>query len=170
MTEITDPVRALALTVFGEASDQGYNGMQAVANTVVNRAKNPCWWGDDILSVCLAKDQYDCWLPGPDNTRMLDTPVNDPVYQQALLLAKMAVAGVLPDITAGADSYYAETIPEPEWAKAEGVTFTKQIGAQRFYITRRHEEPAAATVPAAPTPAVEIEAPIPIPLPSEPQE
>jgi spore germination cell wall hydrolase CwlJ-like protein len=165
-----DTARVVALTAVGEASNQGYNGMQGVINTVVNRARHPGWWGDTLRDVCLAKEQYDCWMAGPDRERMLAIPADDAVYQQALTLAKLAVSDVLPDITGGADSYYAVTIPAPAWASAEGTTFTVQIHQHRFYITRPHAAPApepqaASAPPAAPT---VIEAPIPIPIP--PQE
>lgn len=173
-----DTARVVALTAIGEASNQGYNGMQAVINSVVNRVKHPGWWGDTLRNVCLAKEQYDCWMAGPDRLRMLEIPADDVVYQQALTLARLAVAGTLPDITEGADSYYAVTIPAPSWASAPGTTFTVQIHEHRFFITRPHGAAAPApvvetladlSVPDAPSAAPEIiAAPIPIPMP--PQE
>ncbi len=154
-----DPVLVAALTAIGEASDQGLNGMQAVINSGQNRALDGGWWGDDLRGVFLDHEQYDCWMAGPDRDRILAMSRAEPVFQQALGLARLAVAGTLRDITNGADSYYAETIPAPNWVSAPETVFTVQIGAHRYYRTRPRspaliaaEEKAGGEAPPVPIP------------------
>lgn len=130
-----DAAHVAALTAVGEADSQGVNGMQGVLNTAQNRALHPSWWGEDLRSVCLDHDQYDCWMEGPDRDRILAMSPAEPVYREALMLARLAVAGTLPDITGGADSYYREGTPVPAWESAPDTVFTKQIGVHRFYRT-----------------------------------
>jgi N-acetylmuramoyl-L-alanine amidase len=155
----TDPATCLALTAIGEESSQGYNGMQGVMNVICHRAQNPRWWGDTIREVCLDAGQFDCWNPGDDRDRILAMTPADRMYREALQLAHMAVAGLLPDITGHADSYYDTSIAPPSWA--DETKFTVQHGTTRFYRLELH---APATVP---TPALTVAeaAPIPIPLP-----
>jgi N-acetylmuramoyl-L-alanine amidase len=189
---IDNPAETLALTLVGEASGEGWNGMQAVANVILNRVSFPGWWGDDVTTVCMAPGQFDCWQDGPDHDRMLATPAADPAYVHAKMLAGMALAGTLPDLTSGADSYYADYITAPAWVV--GAKFTVQIGRQKFYVTKTAEPPRAIAAPEtqkplpSPPPAVfitqfteipgrpaavpgaspiEVLAPIPIPVPSD---
>ena len=58
---------------------------------------------------------------------------SDPISAQCLSLARAAIAGTLPDITNGADSYEA-TGDGAYWAK--GLTPVAVIGHQSFYVTR----------------------------------
>ena len=160
-----DPVTLLALTAIGEAGGQGYNGMQAAINSIINRVAGGGWAESTIQDVCLAKDQYDCWQPGVDRDRILSLVPSDPVYQQAMTLAKLAVSGVLPDITGGADSFCSVNREEPAWAKAEGAAMKVQINEYKFYATwpklprvdhlpsvseAQDPEPAPVSVPSTP--------------------
>src|SRR5688500_4029200 len=60
----------LARTLWGEARGEGRNGMQAVANVIMNRYKlarsNSGYarqWGRTVAEVCRKKYQFSCWLP-----------------------------------------------------------------------------------------------------------
>ena len=91
----------MGLTVYGEARGQPLEGQRAVAWVIRNRADHPCWWGSNIIDVCLKKSQFSCWNADDPNyhilinkeTRtlpfiraliklcgsvLLDDPVNDP--------------------------------------------------------------------------------------------
>jgi spore germination cell wall hydrolase CwlJ-like protein len=130
----TDPLAVLACTAWMEARGDGKDGMQAVASVVLNRVRKSGWWGDDILSVCLRAWQFSCWNVGSTQVPLVQTAMlnGDPEYQIAHNLASLAVQGILPDNTNGADSYYALSMPEPPaWAQAS--RFRAQIGEQRFY-------------------------------------
>jgi hypothetical protein len=136
--------------------------MQSVLNVIAVRAANPCWWGHDVLSVCLAPWQFSCWNadsnPDSDHQAMLRVTADDPLFADALFLAGKMISGTLPNITGGADSYYAESIPAPNWVPS--ARYTTRIAGQRFYITRAGEH-APSPAPAAPVPAPK---PAPTPL------
>ena len=46
----SDPVDILARTIWGEARNQDRVGMEAVASVILHRARNPRWWGTDVVS------------------------------------------------------------------------------------------------------------------------
>jgi len=131
----TDPVTVLACTLWMEARSDGQEGMQAVANTVMNRVNNPRWLDNNILSVCLAHKQYSSWNAGSTQIPLVQKAMEngDPLYNDALIIAEWAAEGALPDITKGADSYYSTTMSPPFWARDN--EFTVQIGRQRFFRT-----------------------------------
>ncbi len=131
----TDQWTVLACTLWMEARGDGLPGMQAVANVVMNRVRNPRWWGDDIISVCLKPDQFSSWNPGSDQiAKVQEAMVNgDLDYKVALHLTQLAIMGILPDTTGNADSYYADYIGTPSYDKPS--EFTVEIGSQKFYRT-----------------------------------
>lgn len=142
-TEIlTTDVEILARTLYGEARNEGYTGMQAVANVVVNRAKaKKSFFGTGISGVCLKPRQFSCWNPKfgystkdanivANYKRMISATTADPLYAQAVEIARLAVAGQLTDITKNA-AYYHTTAINPSWAK--GVLPVKVIGSHKFY-------------------------------------
>lgn len=137
--------QVLARTAWGENRSGGLCGMQSVINAVMNRATHPGWWGSSALTVCLMRNQFDCWGVGdPNRARLLAVTPADPQFATALTLARQALsAGGLADLTEGADSYYAASMPSaPYWVAGHpllGVPparFTKEIAGQKFFITR----------------------------------
>ena len=125
-------------TAWGEARSGGADAMHAVLNTGANRVKHPSWMGKTLREVFLMRDQYSSWIPVlsdlPSNYRsMVMVDLTDTNFQIAMELARWLFAGTLPDITDGADSYYAAGTPKPFWA-AKGV-FTRQVGPHLFYRT-----------------------------------
>lgn len=131
----TNPITILACTIWMEARSDGLEGMQAVANVVLNRINHPRWWGHGIASVCLAPEQFSSWNDGSTQIPLVKQAIEklDPVYLEAIKIAQSAVQDDLVDNTKGADSYFAISIPAPSWAKEN--EFTVQIGRQRFYRT-----------------------------------
>lgn len=121
----------LARTIWGEARGEGAEGMQAVANVIMNRVARPGWWGSDVQSVCLASQQFSCWLPGdPNLVRMVHVTNADPQFSLAQQIAEAAVTGNLSDVTGGATSYYNPSVVNPSWASS--MTVTAQIGHHVF--------------------------------------
>lgn len=116
-------VEIVARTLWGEARSQGETGMHAVCNVIQNRAKNPGWWGKDLRSVCLAPEQFSCWNASDPEAAKMRGPIDDAAFALATTIAKKAVAETLPDITRGADHYFAETIATPSWAYGRSPTF-----------------------------------------------
>jgi len=125
-------VEIAARTAWGEARGEGVAGMQAVLNVINNRAKSPGWWGRDIASVCLTPWQFSCWnAVDPNRERLTSVTDKDALYRSAVAMAGRMAAGSLPDLTKGADSYYATDIPKPGWAVGRVPLIT--IGHHAFY-------------------------------------
>ncbi len=162
----TDPVRVLAQTAYGEERSGGWNRMQGVCNVVMNRTKHPARFGEGVIGVCTKAEQFDCWnQDDPNLVKIQEVTTEDRMFQEAMTLARLAVDGVLPDITNGADAYYDDSIPAPYWTKAEGAVETLVLGTTHFYRTVPLAETVVAAVAPAAAPAV-IDAPIPIPVPT----
>lgn len=147
----------LARTLWGEARSEGSEGMQAVANVVLNRVANPGWWGYDIESVCRKPYQFSSWnSTDPNLPKLLAVTPADPQFAQALQIAGLAVAGQLPDVTNGADSFKVTTLAWPaSWGPQ--VAASAVIGAHSFYRLYPSTQPAgpkpqqlAVPVPLAP--------------------
>lgn len=138
----SDPVSAftdqevIARTLWGEARGQGETGMHAVCNVIVNRAANPGWWGHDLRSVCLAREQFSCWNASDPQAYRMRHPLSDAAIDSARQLAARAIAGILADLTDGADHYFAETIPQPAWARGKSATFVCGTSPYRQFFYR----------------------------------
>jgi len=138
---LNDPQQVVARTVWGENRGGGYIGMQSVANVIMNRAKRGGWWGATPMAVCLHPWQFSTWNPmivhqTPDSNYLATVSVTDEniLFEYALQIAQLAIAGALPDLTEGADSYYALSLDAaPAWAK--NAVHTMDIAGQSFYKT-----------------------------------
>ena len=143
----------MALTMWGEARNEGNAGLAAVAWTIRNRAEadlwgdgKPDWWGEGIAGVCLKPWQFSCWNandPGSAQMRAMLTGgstetgslnfrgVTDAKLQQCMAIAGDVLDGRIEDPTKGATHYYADYIATPKWAKGKdpGVV----IGRHRFF-------------------------------------
>jgi len=127
-------VDLVARTLWGEARSQGETGMHAVCNVIQNRAKNPGWWGKDLRSVCLTPEQFSCWNTNDPQAAKMRGPIDDAAFAIATTLAKKAVAETLPDLTRGADHYFAETIATPAWAYGRSPTFVYGTPGDRHFF------------------------------------
>jgi len=131
---LADPRDVLARTIWGEARGDGWDGMQAVANVVMNRVSDPTWWGHDVISVCLAREQFDCWMPHDVNRKQLEeVDETDPTFAEALTIAAEAISGDLADITHGATSYKANWEGWPAHWPLPPREPLAVIGRQQFY-------------------------------------
>lgn len=127
--------------------------MQHVASVILNRANNPRWWGTDIVSVCQKPWQFSCWNESDLNrAKLLAVTEADPEFRTAMFIA--CQAGSLPDLTGGADSYYALSMAEPPaWVSRAVRTMTD--GWHAFY---RVELPAPSTFAQRPVTADDLNA------------
>lgn len=148
-----DPTEILARTIWGEARSTGKAGMQHVASVILNRANNPRWWGDDVISVCQKPRQFSCWNEqDPNREKLLAVTEADPEFRTAMFIALQAHQ--LPDLTGGADSYYALSMATPPtWAAK--ATRTMVDGWHAFYRT---ELPAATSFARKPATADDLNA------------
>ena len=117
----------VAATLVGEAGGEGIEGMHAVLNVIMNRAKNDF---SKAGAVCLKKKQFSMWN-GKDRNAVITKAQKHPNWKQALLLIKDAQqGGRLKDITSGATFYYAQKKVTPSWLPAMQKTVV--IGNHTF--------------------------------------
>lgn len=138
-----DDLNIIARTAWGENRSLGRAGMQGTINSGQNRmASGVRWWeqwspspADTLRSVFLFHAQYSCWDDGDLNrSKLMAVTPADPQFAVALELAAMALAGTLPDVTNGADSYVAGSLKKlPRWAN--GLEPVAVIGGTKFYRT-----------------------------------
>ena len=121
----------LAKTIWGEARGEGMQGMQAVANVVMNRVNAASWYGASIKDVVLKPYQFSCWNANDPNRAKIDRlSIEDLAASGALNVARQVISGQLKDITGGATNYHATSV-NPSWAAK--MTKTVQIGNHVFY-------------------------------------
>jgi N-acetylmuramoyl-L-alanine amidase len=127
-----DPADIMARTLYGEARGEGREGIEAVAAVIMNRVRNPRWWGIDVVSVCQKPWQFSCWNDGdPNRAKLLAVTAADPQFQECQAIAHDALNGVLVDPTSNADSYFDTIIQPPSWAIGRLPVYL--IGDLRFY-------------------------------------
>ena len=121
----------LARTIYGEARGEGENGMQAVANVIMNRVNSGRWYGKTIEEVVLKPYQFSCWNEKDPNRRVImEVTEQNAVFKKAKDIARRAAEDTLPDTTGGATHYHAASIT-PYWAGE--MAQTVKIGNHIFY-------------------------------------
>jgi N-acetylmuramoyl-L-alanine amidase len=130
-------IEILAKTLYGEARGEGLIGLEAVANTIMNRVKvakekgGKFWWGGDVISVCTKPYQFSCWnKKDPNREKLEKLNSKDKIFAACLRIARKAVAGILKDNTEGSTHYHTKAI-EPFWAKNQIPD--AEIGEHLFY-------------------------------------
>ena len=150
--EARQPVTAaelLALTLRVEAGDRPVRAIEALAALVANRARLAAAgaaacarfapgatpgaaWPLRLARACRAPFLFACWLPRhPRRAALLEaTLAEDASLAMCRRIATRAVAGALPDPTAGATHWHAAEVL-PGWAL--GQVPTAEIGGLVFY-------------------------------------
>lgn len=119
----------LALTAWRENRSGGSNGMQSVINVIMNRT---LLYHSSAYTECVKPWQFSS-VTAKNDPQLINWPaVTDFQFQEALTLAFQAALGSLGDITGGATSYYALSIPTPP-AWAADMTKTVEIAGQVFF-------------------------------------
>ena len=135
--------KILARTMYGEARNQGWKGMEAVALVILNRLavskqKKIYWWGNSIEEICLSPSQFTCWKYDDANRKRISVAtIEDEIFEIALEIAEDAVSGLLiHDRTNGATHYYNPAAVQfsPAWAIGESPLVI--IGDHHFYRPR----------------------------------
>jgi spore germination cell wall hydrolase CwlJ-like protein len=121
----------LALCIWREARGESLLGKTAVACSIMERVKNPTWWGNDVQSVVTKKWQYSSMTDPHDPQLTLFPARTDSSWFQCLQVADEAVSNTLQNPVPRADSYYDVSIPPPRWATPG--CFIGQVGRLRFY-------------------------------------
>jgi N-acetylmuramoyl-L-alanine amidase len=119
----------LALTCWRENRGGGWEGMQSVANVVMNRAAHR---KTSPYAECVRPWQFSSLTAKGDPELVLWPGPADTSWQTALSIAQAAADGTLEDITEGATSYYALSMKTPPyWAATMSPTVT--IKNQKFF-------------------------------------
>lgn len=123
-TELT----CLANNIYFEAGGESTDGKIAVANVTMNRVSSGSFPGT-VCGVVYARNTKHCAFSWTCDSRD-DTPPKNNNYLESLKIARMALKGVLHDITDGATHFHATHV-RPRWANK--MTPTTQIGGHIFY-------------------------------------
>lgn len=122
-----------ARTVFGEARGESFEGQEAVACVLINRALARHRGEYRLSGVCLEPLQFSCWnRDDPNLPQLLATGPHDRAYRNALqaVLSALNVVEVGDDPTRGALHYHTAAIA-PRWS--QGKAPCARIGAHLFY-------------------------------------
>jgi N-acetylmuramoyl-L-alanine amidase len=123
----------LSFVLWREARGETRAGKIALVFSIMNRVNNPKWWGQDIPSVVTKKWQYSS-LTDPKDAQLVLYPLMDQSWLECMSAATAVYDKLVQNPVAGADSYYAVSMPAPpNWAKPD--QFVAQIGNHRFYNT-----------------------------------
>lgn len=128
-------VEVLAKTVWGENRGNGVAGMQSVAWTIINRARQPgTRFPSTISGVCKQRVQFSCWNEGDPNLKLC-AAVNEsePSYLQAIYAATSVLSGQVEDMTLGSTHYHSAKMKVfPSWAAK--LKRTAEFAGHIFYI------------------------------------
>lgn len=142
--------KLLAITAYGEAGNEGGEGIMAVLNVIRNRTANLSAFGDSEIynltnstyhAVILKAKQFSMYnLDDPVRATAIRIASNfdaeatsKPNLQMAYDLADMLLQGQLDDNTGGSDFYFNPNVVQPSWASS--LTLMGQIGNHIFYKT-----------------------------------
>jgi len=128
----------MTLCVYGEARNQGLDGMLAVASVILNRSKKASWWGHNIKSVILKPWQFSCLNENDPNRKTLENIAVDfmgnlerlNILRQCWWVARGLFEGYLASNIGGATHYHTRAV-RPDWK--DKLTKITQIGDHIFY-------------------------------------
>lgn len=117
-------VTCLAQNIYHEARGESFEGQTAIAYVTLNRvqAEN---WGDTICDVVYEPHQFS-WTSRKDLQKIQDPAA----FENAMMAAVNAIAGVSKDPTNGATYYFNHSRVRPVWAK--DMRTTAVIGGHTF--------------------------------------
>ena len=119
----------LARTIYGEARNEPYEGMKAVAHVVFNRVKRDPKNDTTIARACLRKLQFSAWnLGDPNLVKMQTVTEKEPRFQKCIKAAREAFDET--DFTRGATHYHTPAV-NPVWSR--GKTPCLVIGGHLFF-------------------------------------
>jgi spore germination cell wall hydrolase CwlJ-like protein len=123
----------LKLCCWREARGEDRVGQLGVIYVILNRVKEPMWWGNSVRTVILKPFQFSSF--NPDDPNQDKWPADDdPSYPQINNLVLGVAGGQLLDPTGGAQWYHDTSIPPPKWTI--GLEMCLATGHLRFYRKR----------------------------------
>jgi len=120
----------IALVIWREARGEPWQGKIGVGFSIMNRVRNPKWWGKSVMEVVFKKWQYSS-MTDPNDRQLTIWPKDDSVWQECLKAAYDVYNFISDNPVKGADSYHDISIPSPKWATKD--MFVCQIGRLKFY-------------------------------------
>ena len=132
----------MALTIYGEARGESYDGKVAVGSVILERVDHREWDGDTIHEVCLMPYQFSCYLPGDPNFHALKLIAENwpskfmrsQVLQECYQVADGLIHGDIPrtpEIAAAHCCQYKTVSCKASWAKNMRLVAT--INHHQFY-------------------------------------
>jgi len=137
-TNVDAEILTLARTLYGEARGEPREGIEAVANVILNRVMSNRY-PNTIAKVCLQRLQFSCWNDDDPNRKIIAKlmPGDNPVFDMVLQIATRAVLGGLPALVIGVLHYHAKQV-RPSWVKnSPGATLMATIGSHLFWSNIR---------------------------------
>jgi len=126
---------AFCLTIWGEARGEPIEGKIGVACVIRNRVVAHYRGAVTYAQVCQAHEQFSAWsdeaVAMAAEQKALAGGAPDATLLLCREIAKAIMANLIPDITRGANHYYATTIAPPSWAVGQPLLVA--LGRQRFY-------------------------------------
>jgi N-acetylmuramoyl-L-alanine amidase len=132
----------MALTIYGEARGEKYEGKVAVGSVILERVDHRDWDGKNIHEVCLMPYQFSCFLPDDPNFQALKLIADDwdnKIKQSQSLRDCLNITGLLltqsinrtPEIAKYHATQYKTIKCEAAWSKKMKLVAT--IGNHTFY-------------------------------------
>ena len=124
-------VLILARTIYGEARGESEEAKIAIANVVMNRVKDPKWWGNTVKEVCLVKSQFSCFnFDDPNFLELINATIKNKAFQECFGIAFSVMKGFITDNTNGATHYHNRSV-NPEWD--DRMNMTLELDNLLFY-------------------------------------
>ncbi len=117
-----EAVQLLALTMWGDARQDGPEAMRAVGHVVMNRIRSARHFGRNIKEVVWKRKAFSCWNPSDPNRAAMKSIKSLPSdsldkirYKQAVKIARDIIGHADSDPTSGALFYHTKSI-SPGWS------------------------------------------------------
>lgn len=132
--------KLMALTIWGEARGEIYQGKVAVGSVIMERVDRRNWDGKNIHEVCLWPYQFSCYLPkDPNRAKMLDIAQNwdlriakDKSLQECFAATQGLLSSNIPRNPIAIQYYDPRGVDKaPDWAST--MKYITTIGHHLFY-------------------------------------
>ena len=151
-TNVDAEILTLARTLYGEARGEPREGIEAVANVILNRVLSNRY-PNTIAKVCLQRLQFSCWNDNDPNRKIISRlmPGDNPIFDIVLQIATRAVLGGLPGAghrraslsrQAGPTRAGSRTRPGRPWSPPSARTCSGATSGRRRRRPGAHGHPA----------------------------
>jgi hypothetical protein len=142
---LSENVKLLALTIWGEARSDGPKAMEAVGHVIMNRIKSERRFGASIKEVVWKRKAFSCWNKGDPNREAMQKIGSLPTksldrkrWKQAIKVAQKILSGESRDPTKGALFYHTKAMGRPYWVDDS----TKPVAAIDSHLFYRNDAKA----------------------------